>query len=160
MTFRMQGIGYAFKPGSLLPVEGLVTFRIISYQHFTEGRVEGFDMFAEILAVLEIKLVLAALFGRTRGRVAFRCRIAKNGSAKLLVYQNAGLLFGYASGEGGLKAVIDYLFGGSNLRCLLVSQFPFPAEQLCLERSTVIEWLDIQRLIISDIHNVLSLSWR
>jgi len=42
----------------------------------------------------------------------------RNGRAELLVYQNASLLLGHASGDGGLESVIDDLFSGSNLRCL------------------------------------------
>ena len=64
---------------------------------------------------------------------------------------------GHASGDGGLEAVVDHLLGGSNLRCLLLSQLPLPAEHLRLERTTMIEWLDVQRLIITNVHNVFFL---
>src|SRR4029077_6059459 len=146
--------------GGLPPVQGLVTLWVVAHQYFTEGWVEGFDMLAEVLAILEIKLVLPALFGWTRGRVAVRRCIAKNGCTELFVYQDAGFLLGHAGGDGSLESVIDHLFRSSNLRCLLLSQLPFPAEQLRLERATMIEWLDVQRFIITDIHNVFSLSWR
>jgi hypothetical protein len=64
-------------------------------------------VFSEVRAILEIKLVLPALFSWTRGRVAVRRRIAKNGFTELLVYQDASLLFGHAGGDGGLESVID-----------------------------------------------------
>jgi hypothetical protein len=52
---------------------------------------EGFDMRCEVLAVFEVELVLRALFSRAAGDVAGRSRVAQNRSAKLLVYQDAGL---------------------------------------------------------------------
>ena len=56
----------------LAPIEFGIAFRVVAHQNFAESRVKGFDVFAEVFAVFEIKLVLSAFLGRARSRVSLR----------------------------------------------------------------------------------------
>ena len=100
-------------------------------------------MLGEVLAVLKVELLLPAFLRRARGHVSPRCGIAKYGRAELLVHQDSGFLFGHASRDRRLEAVIDHLLGSSNLRPLLRSQRTLPAEHSRLERAAVVKGLDI-----------------
>ena len=63
----MQVVGQPLQAGRLPPVQGRVAFRVVAHQHLAESRVESLDVLGEILAVLEIEFVLAALFGGAGG---------------------------------------------------------------------------------------------
>src|SRR5439155_10352743 len=105
----------------------------------------------EVLAVLEVELLLPALLGGTGERVAVGRRVAEDGSTELLVHEDAGLVLGDASGDGGPEAVVDHLLGDGDLRRLLGAQRALPAEHLRLERPTVVEGQDIPRMV--EAHN-------
>ena len=63
---RRQVVGQALQSRGLALVQRPVALRVVAHQHLAEGRVEGLDVAREILAILEVELVLAALLGRDR----------------------------------------------------------------------------------------------
>ena len=114
-------------------------------------------MAREILAIFEVELVLSALLRRTGRDDALGGRIAQDGSAELLVHQDAGLRRGRAARQRRLEAVVDHLLGAGDLGGLRVAQRRLPAEQLGLEGATVIERQDIERAIEPSSHQAGSL---
>ncbi len=107
-------------------------------------------MFGEVLAVLEVEFLLAAFLRWTSRRVIGGSSIAKNGSAKLLIDEDAGFPFWYASLECGLEAVVDHPLGGCDFRRLLRTERASPAKHLGLERASMIEGKDVQRFVEAD----------
>jgi hypothetical protein len=75
--------------------------------------VEGFDVLGEVLTVLEVELVLAALLGGAGDRVAVRGRVPGDGASKLLVQQDARLLLRHAPRHRRLEAVVDDLLASA-----------------------------------------------
>jgi hypothetical protein len=61
----------------------------------------------------------------------------------LLIDQDAGFLFGDSGRNSGLETVVDHLFRGGDLCCLLCGQRALPAKHSGLERATVVEGQDI-----------------
>ena len=57
-------VGQPLQPRGLALVQRAVAFGVVAHQDLAEGRIEGLDVAGEILAVLEIELVLPALLGR------------------------------------------------------------------------------------------------
>src|SRR6185369_6015016 len=125
-----------------------------------EGRVEGLDMAREILAILEVELLLSALLRRAGGDDALGSGIAEDGGAELLVHQDAGLLLGRASGERRQQAVVDDLLGARDLGSLRIAQRRLPAEQPGLEGAAVIEGQNIERVVVPSRHQAAPLSLR
>ena len=64
LALAVQIVGQPLQPGGLRLVQRLVALGVVAHQHLAEGRVEGLDVLGEILAVLEVELVLPALLGR------------------------------------------------------------------------------------------------
>src|SRR5262249_60294355 len=94
------------------------------------------------------------------GAVPPRRRVAEDGGAELPVDQDAGLLLGYAGGDGAPEAVVDHPLRRRDLRRLLGIQGAFPPEHLGLEGPPVVEGQDVQVLIESDLHGATSRSRR
>src|SRR6185369_4179422 len=105
-----EKIGQAFQSGGLPLVQRAIALRIIAHQHLTEGRVEGLDMAREILAILEVELLLSALLRRAGGDDALGSGIAEDGGAELLVHQDAGA----PKKKAGI--LVDEQFGAAILR--------------------------------------------
>src|SRR6266849_2450843 len=142
-----QVLGESLQPLRLPPVQRRIALRIVAHEHLAKGWLKGLDVLSEVLAVLEVELVLPALLGGTSEHVALRRRIAKDGSTELLIHEDARLVLGYAGGDGGPETVVDHLLGGGDLRGLLGAQRALPAEHLRLERPAVVERQEIQRLV-------------
>src|SRR5215471_18578624 len=107
----MQVIRQAFQARQLTRIHAPVSLRVVAHQNLAEGRAEGFDVLSEFFAVLEIELVLPALFSRASGDETLSLGIPKNIGAKLFVHENAGVAFGYAASHGRLKGVVDHFLG-------------------------------------------------
>ena len=60
--------------------------------------------------------------------------------------------------DGRLEAVVDDLLGGGDLRGLIDAERALPTEQLLRERAAVVEGHDVQRLVVTDRHDVVSCS--
>src|SRR5262249_7727620 len=142
-TLIMQVVRQPLQPSRLPAVYCLVALGVVAPQKLAERRSEGLDALGEVLAVLEIELLLPALFGRAGGYVAPRRRVAKDGSTELLIDQDAGFPLGDSGRNSSLEAVVDHLFRGGDLCCLLCGQRALPAKHTGLERATVVEGQDI-----------------
>src|SRR2546426_11753007 len=68
---------------------------------------ERLDVARAVVAVLEVKLVLAALLRRGGGEKATRPRIAEDRGAELLVDEDTGVRFRHATSDGGEEAFVD-----------------------------------------------------
>src|SRR5258708_40148764 len=112
-------MGESLELVSLSAVQRCITLRVVAHEHLAKGRLEGLDVPGEVLAILELELVLPALLGGTGERVALGRRIAEDGLTEPLVHEDAGLFPGYARGGGGLEGVVDHLFGRGRPRGLL-----------------------------------------
>jgi hypothetical protein len=77
------------------------------------------NVFGEVLAVLKIKLLLSALFGRARNREALSRRIAKDTGPELLIYQRPAFSR-YAGLDCCLEAVKSPVCGGDFAVCAAV----------------------------------------
>ena len=99
-------------------------------------------MFGELLAILEVELILTAFLDWASCRVAVFRGIVKDGRAELLVNQNGCFIFRHTSFQGGLKALIDHLLTGGDLRSLLCRQRAMVTEHLD-ERPAMVEGHDV-----------------
>jgi hypothetical protein len=106
----------------------------------------------EILAVLEVELVLSAFLGRTGGDDALGLRIAQDRGAELLVDQDAGLVGGRAAAQRRAEAVLDDLLGAGDFGGLRVAERRLETEKPALEGTAVIERLDVERPIVPARH--------
>jgi hypothetical protein len=70
--------------------------------------------------------------------------VAKDGGAELLVHQDAGFCLGHATRNRSLKAVINHLFGGRNLRGLFRTERALPTEHSGFKRAAMIKGLDVK----------------
>ena len=109
----------------------------------------GLDMLGKLLAILEVELFLAAFFSRTCECVSLRGGVVQDGNAELLVNKDRRLLFGNATRDGLLEAVVNYLLGGSDLRGLLGVERALPAKHPCFKRAAMVKGKDVQRLLIA-----------
>src|SRR5262245_22123425 len=102
----------------------------------------------EVVAILEVKLVLPALLRGGCGNVAMLGRILENGVPELLIDEDAGALLRHSAGDSGFEAVVDHLFGGGDLCGLFRAQGALPAKHPCLEGAAMVKGQDIQGEII------------
>src|ERR1017187_10478313 len=121
---------------------------------------KGLNMRGEVLAILEVKLLLAALFGRACGNVTLSRRVAKDRCAKLLVHEDSCFLFRYPVCDRALEPLVNNLLGRRDLRRLLRRKRAFPAEHAGLKRAPMVERKDVQRLLIATNRHTFSLSSR
>src|SRR6185437_1867495 len=104
--------------------------------------------------------MLAAFFGWTGGAIAMRSGVPQNSSPELLINQDAGFLTGHPCLEGRHERIVDYLLRGGYLRRLFRGQSALPAEHFRLERASMIERQDIERLVKPNSFHEFSLYFR
>jgi hypothetical protein len=114
----------------------------------------------EILAVLKIELFLSAFFGRARGCKAVRPSVLKDSGSELLVHQDASLVLRYSGFQGRSEAVVDHLLGSGDLCRLVYGQRAAPAEELVLERPSMIEGQNVKRSVKANGRHAVSLDFR
>ena len=73
------------QPGQLRPVHYGVAVGVVADEHLGEGGIEGFDVFAESRAVLEVELGEAALLDRHSEYIAASPRSPRHLRTELLV---------------------------------------------------------------------------
>jgi hypothetical protein len=93
--------------------------RVVADENLGEGGLELFDMLREILTVFEIKFHLAAFLRRTRCCVTARPSIDENVATELLIDKNDGATFGNTGTNRESEGLVDHLFCGYNLGCLV-----------------------------------------
>ena len=136
----------------LAKIRSLIARRVVTNQYLAKGRCERVDVMREILPVLEVELVLAALLGgRTGDDTAVSCA-AQDVGTEALIDEDAGFLRRYAARDREHETVVDYLLGRRNPRGLLRIQRSGPAEHSALEGGAVIEGKNVQRLCVTANH--------
>src|SRR5262249_10677426 len=98
----------------------------------------------------EVELVLAALLGWAGGMIPISAGIAQDRATELLIHENSGLLLWHTGTDGGLEAVVDYLFCGRDFGGLRSVQVAVPAKHPCLQGTAMVERQDVQRLVEAD----------
>ena len=135
----MQIVRESPQPNGLTGSEFPVASGIIPDQDFAERRLKSFDVTTEVCSVLEVKFVLATLFGRTAGDEASLLCVPQNRATKLFIHQDTRFVLGNTRFDGRFESVIDDLFRGGDLRNLIARKCSFPAEHFSLERTTMVE---------------------
>ena len=129
----LEVVREAHQTRGLALVHGRVTFRIVAYEHLAEGGRERGDMLGEVLAELEVELVLPALLHRYARDASARARVAQYGGAELLVNEDPRLFARHAAGYGRREAVVDDALGRRDPLGLLRVERSLPAEHPGLE---------------------------
>ena len=75
--------------------------------------------------------------------------VAEDFRAELLIYQQAGIVFGHALLDGGFESVVDNLLGGGNLRGLVRAQVAVPAKHTGLKRTAMVEGKNVKGMVES-----------
>jgi hypothetical protein len=109
-------------------------------------------MGGEIVAVLEVELGLARFFHRHGQHMAATLCFSRHICAILLVYQNATGLLWYSGFGGSHEGLVDNFLRIDDLWPDLVWDRVRRAEQVPLERPSVVEGQEVKRLVIPEFH--------
>ena len=150
----VQPVAEPLQPAGLTLVHPLVALGVVADQHLGEVRVERLDVRAEVLLVLEVELLLPALLDRHRQPEPRGLRVAGDVGPELLVDQDAGGLRFDALVQGPFRALVDHALGIGDPRGLLLVRLPGHTEELLLERTSMIERQDVERLVVPERHLV------
>jgi hypothetical protein len=109
---------------------------------------------AEVVAVLEVELVLAGLLDRHRQLEAGLLRLPRDahGLAELLVDEHARRVLVEPLLGGRLHALPDQVLGVRDRLGLLVARVALDPEHLLLERPAVVECQDEQLAVVAECH--------
>ena len=99
----VEPVGEALEPLRLALVHLGVALRVVAHQHLGEVRVELLDVVAELVAVVEVELVLTGLLDRHGEQESALLGLGRNvrRSAELLIHEHAG--------RAGLRTLLDRL---------------------------------------------------
>ena len=128
-TLPVEKVGEAAEAIGLALVHRPIGLGAIADQHLTERRRELLDVPREVVAVLEVELVLPAPFHGAYSQVPVPLRVAQDARAELLVDQDTRVLLRNASGDGRLESLVDDLLRRNDTRDLLRLERAIPAEQ-------------------------------
>src|SRR5207244_4683640 len=128
-TLPVEKVGEAAEAIGLGLVHRPIGLGAIADQHLTERRRELLDVPREVVAVLEVELVLPAPFHAAYSQVPAPLRVAQAASAELLVDQDTRVLLRNASGDGRLESLVDDLLRRNDTRYLLRLGRAIPAKQ-------------------------------
>ena len=149
----MQPVGQLLETAELALIHLRVrVVGVVADQHLGEVGVELLDVGAEVLAVVEVELVLAGLLDRHRQLQPVLASLLGDVGAELLIDQHAG--------GAGLRALLDRLqhpledqpLGVGDRLGLLIGRIALDPEHLLLERPTMVEGQDVQLAVISESH--------
>ena len=132
-----------------------VAVRVVTDEHLGGEQVVLLDVGGEVVAVLEVELVLAGLLGRHRQREALLGRQLGDVGAELLVDQHAGRGGVEAALDGLLHALVDQLLGVGDRLGLLGRRVALDPEHLLLERPPVVEGQDVELAVVTEGHRSL-----
>src|SRR6185503_9318473 len=104
--------------------------------------------------VLEVELLLSALLYRHREPEPRGLPVARDVGPELLVHQDAGGLRIDALVQGPFRALVDHALGVGDPGRLLLVRLPRDAEELLLERPSMVERQDVQRSVVPECHLV------
>src|SRR4051794_35279589 len=153
----VQPVRQALEPLELALVHLGLAVRVEADEHLAEVGVEGLDVRAEVVVVLEVELVLTGLLGRHRGLQAVLLGLRDDLRAELLVDEHAQRGGVRAAALDGLEhALVDEVLGvGDRLRLLLVG-IALDPEHLLLEGPAMVEGEDVELAVVSERHGHLS----
>src|SRR5262249_3481769 len=120
--------------------------------HLRERRVEFLDVPAEVLAVLEVELVLSGALDRHREVEALLLPGSRDVRAELLVHEEAGRVFGRAALDRLAEALVDHHLRVADPLGLLRRGLARDAEELLLDGPSVVEREDVERLVVPEAH--------
>ena len=140
------------QPRELLLVHRGVAVGVVADEHLGEVGVELLDVGGEVVAVLEVELVLAGLLDRHRQLEAVLARLLGDVRAELLVDEHAGGARLRALVDGFEHALEDQVLGVGDLLRLLGSRVALDPEHLLLERPPMVEREDVQLAVVSESH--------
>ncbi len=139
----------------LAGVHRAVALGVVPHEHLGEVGLEIEDVRAELLAVLEVELVLPALLHRHRELDAALVRVAGDVGAELLVHQHphrlADRLLGGPVG-GGERPLVDHGLRIGDALSLLGRGVARDPEELLLERPAMIEREDVELPFVAECH--------
>ena len=121
----------------------LVAVWVVANENLAEGRVEVLDVLAEVVAVLEVELVLAGLLDRHGEQQALRFRLPNHIGAELFVDQDPCSILRGALVERLEEPLEDQTLGIDDRVGLLRARVPLDAEHLLLERASMVEREDV-----------------
>ena len=138
----VQPLGEAAELLDLALVHRPVALGVVADEHLREVRVVLLDLLAELLAVLEVELVLARLLDRHRELVATRLRLARDGRPVLRVDEHA---------RGRLRRTeLDRPLEPFPDQRLRAGHAVDVADHL-LERPTMVERQDVELLVVAEL---------
>src|SRR5262245_14624783 len=140
------------EPGGLPDVHVLVRLRVVANEHLGEVRVERLDVVAELVAVLEVELILPALLHRHREAEPHGLRVARDAGSELLVHEHPSRRRVNALVQRAARPLEDDALGVCDLAGLVLVRLALDAEELLLERPSVIERQDVQLPVVPELH--------
>jgi hypothetical protein len=155
----VQPVGEALEALGLAPVHVRVAVGVVADEDLGEVAAEVRDVPAEVVAVLEVELVLAGLLDRHRGLQAVLLGLRDDLRAELLVDEHAQRGRVRAAGLDGLEhALVDEVLGVGDRRRLLVGRVTLDPEHLLLEGPAVVEGEDVELAVVTECHVPLSVA--
>jgi hypothetical protein len=142
------------QPPELALVHLGVAVGVVADQDLGEMGVEALDVVAELVAVLEVELVLAGLLDRHGQLEAAALRLLRDAAAELLVDQGPRDAR-VGAGVGGLEqALVDQVLCVGDRLGLLLVRLALDPEPLLLERPAVVERQDEELAVVAECHVV------
>src|SRR3954447_9130270 len=151
----VEPVGELLEPSELALVHlGVGVVRVVADEHLREVRVELLDVGAEVVAVLEVELVLAGFLDRHRELDPVLLRAPRHLAAELLVHERTALARLGAPLERQLEALIDQRLRIGDAVDVLLRDLVAEPEPLLLERAAVIEGEYVELSLIAQRHSV------
>ena len=151
----VQPVGQPPEPLGLPPVHLGVAFGVVAHEDLAERRIELLDVVAELVAVLEVELVLSTLLHRHGQVEPFLLGPPGDVRTELLVNEDPAGLLGRPLVDGLLKSLEDHRLGVGDGLGLLRVGLARDAEELLLERAPVVEGEDVEIPVVSERHGSL-----
>src|SRR3954451_17494402 len=150
----VQPVGEPLEALELALVHLGVAVGVVADEHLGEVGVELLDVRAEVLAVLEVELVLPALLDRHRELepVVLGGLGNPGGLAELLVDECAGHGRVGPALQRGFEALVDEMLAVRDRLRLLGRGVSLDPEPLLLERPAVVERQDVQLAVVAQSH--------
>ena len=150
----VEPVGEPLQPLGLALVHLGVALGVVAHQHLGEVRVELLDVVAELVAVLEVELVLAGLLDRHREQQAALLGLVRDalGRAELLVHEAAGGVRVHALLGRLQQPLEDQVLRVRDRVGLLGRRVALDPEHLLLERPAVVEREDVELAAVAECH--------
>src|SRR5262249_27528984 len=125
---------------------------VVADEHLGEVEVELLDVRGEILAVLEVELILTRFLDRHRQLEAMLASLLGDPAAELLVDQHPGGAGLGPAPDGPEHPLEDQVLGVGDPLGLLGRGIALHPEHLLLERPAMVEREDVELAVVSESH--------